>query len=78
MSEKSIYRKCYKKFAFNNLLHTHFKSKSCRKKTIKSKKLPKKILYNSILMKKSFAIRELKLIKLITFFTFSNEMSFRF
>ena len=28
LSEKLIYYKCYKKNSFNNLLHTHFKSKS--------------------------------------------------
>ena len=32
ISEKLIYCKCYKKFAFNNLLHIYFKSKSYRKK----------------------------------------------
>ena len=35
MSEKSTYRKCYKKFAFNNLLHTYLKSKSYRRKIAK-------------------------------------------
>ena len=80
INEKSIYRKCYKKFAFNNLLHTHLKSKSYRRKIINFEKLSKdkKILYDSILTKKSFVLRELKLIKLITSFTFSNEIYFRF
>ena len=80
MSEKSIYRKYYKKFAFNNLLYTHLKSKSYRKKIIKSEKLfkDKKILYDLTLTKKSFIIKNLKLIKLITSSTFSNEMFFRF
>ena len=41
MNEKSIYHKCYKEFAFNNLLHTHFKSKSYRRKIIKLEKLRK-------------------------------------
>ena len=80
MSEKLIYYKCYKKFAFNNLLYTYLKSKSYRKKIIRSEKLSKnkKILYDSTLTKKSSIIKKLKLIKSITFFTFSNEMSFRF
>ena len=78
MSEKLIYRKCYKKFAFNNFLHTHFKSKSCRKKIIRFEKLSKKISYDLILMKESFAIKELKLIKLIISFTSSNGIFFRF
>ena len=86
MNEKSRYRKCYKKFAFNNLLYTHFKSKAYRKKIIRFEKLSKnkKISHNStltkksILTKESFIIRKLKLIELITSFTFSNEMSFHF
>ena len=80
MSEKSIYRKCYKKFAFNNLLYTYFKSKSYRRKITKSKKLSKnkKISYNLTLTKESFIIKDLKLIKLITSSTFSNGISFRF
>ena len=86
MSEKLIYRKCYKKFAFNNLLYIYLKSKFYRKKITKSEKLSKdkKILYDSILTKKStltkksFNIRELKLIKSMTSFTSSNEMFFRF
>ena len=80
MDEKSIYRKCYKKIAFNNLLHTHLKSKSYRKKKIRSKKLlkDKKVLYNSTLTKKSFVIKNLKLIELMTSSTSSNEMSFHF
>ena len=79
MSEKSIYRKCYKKFAFNNLLHAHLKSKSYRKKIIKSEKFKdKKISHNSTLTKKSFIIRNLKLIKSMTSLTSSNEMFFRF
>ena len=86
MSEKSIYYKCYKKFAFNNLLHAYFKLKSYRRKIIKLEELSKnkKILYNSILIKestltkKSFIMRKLKLIESITSFTSSNEMSFRF
>ena len=80
ISEKSIYRKCYKKFAFNNLLHTYLKSKSYRRKIVKSKKLfkDKKISYDSILTKEFFIIKDLKLIELITSFTFSNEMFFRF
>ena len=41
MDEKLIYYKCYKKFAFNNLLHIHLKSKSYRKKIIQSEKSPK-------------------------------------
>ena len=46
-NEKLIYYKCYKKFAFDNLLYTHFKSKSYRRKIIKFKKLSKdkKITY---------------------------------
>ena len=80
MGEKSIYRKCYKKFAFNNLLHIYLKSKSCRRKIIRFKKLSKdkKISHNSILTKKYSVIRELKLIKSITPFTSSNEMFFCF
>ena len=31
MNEKLIYRKCYKKFVFNNLLYAHFKSKLSKK-----------------------------------------------
>ena len=80
INAKLIYRKCYKKFAFNNLLHTYFKSKSYRWKIIKLKKLSKdkKITYNSILIKKSFIVKVLKSIKLIVSFSSSNEMSFRF
>ena len=80
MGEKLIYYKYYKKFAFNNLLYIHFKSKSCRRKIVKLKKLSKdkKRTHDSILIKKSFIIKELKLIELITSFTFSNETSFRF
>ena len=80
MNEKSIYRKCYKEFAFNNLLYIYFKSKSYRRKIIRFEKLfkDKKISYNSTLTKKSFVIKDLKLIKLITLFTSSNGMSFRF
>ena len=80
MDEKSIYRKYYKKFTFNNLLYIYLKSKSYRRKIIKSKKLfkNKKTSYNSTLTKKSFIIKNLKLIKLITSFTFSNGMFFRF
>ena len=80
MGEKSIYRKCYKKFVFNNLLHIYLKSKSYRRKIIKSEKLSKdkEILYDSTLMKESFIIRELKLIESMTSFISSNEMSFRF
>ena len=80
MSEKLIYRICYKKFTFHNLLYTHFKSKSYRRKIIRFEKLSKdkKITYDLILTKKSFIIRKLKLIKLITSFILSNEISFRF
>ena len=80
MSEKLICRECYKKFAFNNFLHIHFKSKSYRRNIIKFEELSKdkKIIYDLILTKESFIMRELKLIELITFFTFSNEMSFQF
>ena len=80
INEKSIYRKCYKKFVFNNLLHIYLKSKSYRRKIIKFEKLSKdkKISHNSTLMKESFVIRKLKLIELITSFTSSNEMFFRF
>ena len=80
MNEKLIYRKCYKKFAFNNLLHIYLKSKSYRRKIIKSEKSSKvkKISHNSTLTKKSFVMKKLKLIELITFFISSNEMSFRF
>ena len=80
MSEKLIYRKCYKKFAFNNLLHIYFKSKSYRRKIIRFEKLSKdkKISHNLILIKEFFIIRELKLIESITSFIFSNEMFFRF
>ena len=80
MNEKSIYRKCYKKFAFNNLLYAHLKSKSYRKKIIKLEELfkDKKISYNSTLTKESFIIKDLKLIELIASSTSSNEMSFRF
>ena len=38
----------------------------------------KKLLYISILIKESFVIKKLTLIKLIIFFTFSNEISFHF
>ena len=80
MSEKSIYRKCYKEFVFNNLLHTHLKSKSYRRNIIKSKKLfkDKEISYDSTLTKEFFIIKDLKLIKSITSSIFSNEISFRF
>ena len=79
MSEKSIYRKCYKKFVFNNLLHTHLKSKSYRKKIIKFEKFKdKEISYNLTLTKKSFVIENLKLIESMISFTSSNEMSFHF
>ena len=86
MNEKLIYRKCYKKFAFDNLLYIYFKSKPYRRKIIKFEKLSKdkKILHNltlikeSTLTKKSFIIRKLKLIELITFSISLNEMSFRF
>ena len=80
MSEKSIYYKCYKKVVFNNLLHAHLKSKSYRKKIIKSEKLfkDKEISYNSTLTKESLIIKNLKLVKSITSFIFSNEISFRF
>ena len=79
MGEKSIYRKYYKKFAFNNLLYTHFKSKSYRRKIIRSEKLKnKKISHDSTLTKEFFLIKDLKLIESITPFTSSNEMSFRF
>ena len=79
MSEKSIYRKYYKKFPFNNLLYTHFKSKSCRRKIIKFKKLKnKRILYDSTLTKKFSVIKNLKLIESMTSFISSNEIFFRF
>ena len=79
MGEKLIYYKCYKKFVFNNLLHAHFKSKSCRRKIIRFEKFKDKgISYNSTLTKESFIIRNLKLIESMIFFTSSNEMSFRF
>ena len=80
INEKSIYYKCYKKLAFNNLLHIYLKSKSYWKKIIRSEKLSKnkKISHNLILTKEFFVIRKLKLIELITSFIFSNEMSFRF
>ena len=80
MSEKSIYRKYYKKFAFNNLLHIHLKSKSYRRKIIKSEKLfkNKKISYVSTLTKEFSIIKNLKLIESITSFTSSNEISFHF
>ena len=65
---------------FNNLLYIHFKSKFYRRKISKLEKLSinKKLTYESILTKKSFIIKELKLIELMTFFTSSNEMSFHF
>ena len=80
MNEKLIYYKHYKKFVFNNLLHTHFKSKSYRRNIIRFEKLSKdkKITYDLILIKESYAMRELKLIELITSFISSNQMSFRF
>ena len=79
MNEKLICRKCYKKFLFNNLLYVYLKSKSYRKKIIKSEKLKDKgISHNSTLTKKSFIIKDLKLIESMTSFTFSNEISFRF
>ena len=86
INEKSICYKCYKKFAFNNLLHIYLKSKSYRRKITRSEKLSKnkKISHNSILIKEltltkeSFIMRELKLIKLMISFTSSNGMSFRF
>ena len=80
MNEKLIYRKYYKKLAFNNLLHIHFKSKSYQRKIIRFEKLSKdkEISHNLTLTKESFIIKELKLIKLKTSFTFSNEISFRF
>ena len=78
MSEKLIYYKYYKKFIFNNLLYTHFKSKSYRRKIVKSEKLSKEILYDLILMKKSFVIRKLKLIELINFFYFFERNVFSF
>ena len=79
MGEKLIYRKCYKKFPFNNLLHTYLKSKSCRKKIIRFEKLKdKEISHDLTLTKESFIIKNLKLIELMTSFTSSNEISFRF
>ena len=79
MNEKSIYRKCYKKFTFNNLLYIYFKSKSYRRKIIKFEKFKdKRISHDSTLMKKKFIIKNLKLIELITSSTFSNEISFHF
>ena len=80
MNEKSIYRKCYKKFVFNNLLYTYLKSESCRRKIIRFEKLfkNKKISHNSTLMKESLIIKNLKLIESMTSFTFSNEIFFRF
>ena len=79
MNEKSIYRKCYKKFFFNNLLHVYLKSKSYRRKITKSEKLKnKKISYNSTLTKEFSIIRNLKLIESMTSSISSNEMSFRF
>ena len=80
MGEKLIYRKYYKKSALNNLLYTHFKSKSCRRKIIKLEELSKniKLTHKLILTKKSFVIKKLKLIKSIRFFTSSNEISFHF
>ena len=80
MDEKSIYYKYYKKFVFNNLLHTHLKSKSYRKKIAKSEKLfkDKGISHNSTLTKEFSVTKNLKLIELMTFFIFSNEISFRF
>ena len=55
MNEKSTYHKYQKKFTFNNLLHTHFRSKFYRRKIMRFEKLQKnkKSLYKSILMKKS-------------------------
>ena len=79
MSEKSICRKCYKKFVFNSLLHTYLKSKSYRKKIIKSEKFKnKKISHDSTLTKKSSIIKNLELIESMTSSIFSNEMFFRF
>ena len=80
MSEKLICRKCYKKLAFNNLLHTHFKSKSYRRKTINFEELSKDKIttYDLILIKKSYIIRKLKLIELKTFFYFFERNVFSF
>ena len=80
IGEKLICRKCYKKFVFKNLLYTHFKSKSYRKKIIRFKKLSKNkgISYDLTLMKEFSVIKELKLIELMTSSTFSNGISFRF
>ena len=80
MNEKLICFKCYKKFIFNNHLHTHLKSKSYRRKIIKLEKLSKdkKITYTSILIKESFDIRKLKFIESITSSISSNGISFHF
>ena len=80
MDEKLICFKYYRKLTFDNLLHIHFKSKFYRRKIIKFKKLSKnkKLTYKLIIIKVLFIMRELKLIKLITFFLSLNEIFFHF
>ena len=79
INEKSICRKYYKKFIFNNLSHIYLKSKSCRRKIIRFEKLKnKEISHDSTLTKESFVIKDLELIKSMTSLTSSNEISFRF
>ena len=80
MKKRKIYRKCKKKFFFNNQLHAHFKIKFYHYKKISEKQKFQKLIdvfFIDVEMSNILIINDLKLIKFIVSLLFYNDIFFQ-